>query len=392
MFESYLPIVPGKFNSSLFNIFYHLYLTFTLQSRDEIKGKLNDIVAKNYTNNYGIFGFSCRSLFKIFVTEYLENKTDRILVSPWIHSAFYKILKESTLKIYSLDYDENFNLIYPDDYKSCSYILISHNFGNKEKLKELYQLSKNHNIKIIEDMVQGGIIFDEKLDDNNLLSLYSGGQDKIPVSYGGGFGITDDSELYYIMNKKIESLPEDTLFNRFVHIFKKIPLYLLYQNQWLINLVILCYQIYQFVCRLFSYEIENPEILVSSIRKSYPGFKHNGYMLKPSVGQLNSMLYSLENLPYLDIFKTKINRLLFYEKNKQPWFTNFIRNVNYYSHIFSKDKNFIAKMSKKGYLCIQQQTWRSFSDVNNHLDNVYLLPNLGNFNLKQLKKLIKDLD
>jgi hypothetical protein len=381
----YLPVVPGKFNCSLFDILYHCYLTLKGGDREKIISKINSIIATSYYKHFCILGYSCRSIFEIFIKDYLEKKTDSIMVSPWLHSSFYRILNESSLKVISFDYDENFNLVYPKS--KAKYILLSHNFGDDNKLKELREYAIENNIYIIEDMVQGGQMYDTSvLTKNTKLLLFSGGQDKIPVSFGGGFGITKDVEIYDTITNKINELPEDSTFNRLLHVVKKIPLYLLYQNRYLIHLFVVCYQLYQ---KLFNVSV-GPEVMVSNIRKKYPGFKHNGYMKKPSTGQLNSMLNSLMYLPFGDMYKINRNRKEFYKMVKQPWFDGDLdyRNINYYSHIYSTDKNFIEKMSAKGYMCIKQQTWKSFTDELNHLDNTYLVPNLGNLSFAEVKRMI----
>jgi len=43
-------------------------------------------------------------------------------------------------------------------------------------------------------------------------------------------------------------------------------------------------------------------------------------------------------------------------------------------------------MSKKGYICMPQQTWKTFGN-STILDNIYIIPNFGNMSFKEIKSM-----
>lgn len=214
---NYLSVVPGKFHCNIYQLFTHL-----------IPFYFNDSIKTNvYPSHQYVLGYSTRSLFNLIINKLVKRKFKSILVTPWLHSSFYHILKDSGLKIEVIDYDENFNLIFPDNIKSKC-ILISHNFGSDKFLwGKLEPLINEKNLYVIEDRVQGGFYSRPLYNENTEIVLFSGGQDKIPVSFGGGIALVKNLEDSIILENEINNLSEGKTFllDGFIFLRKLVYIY-----------------------------------------------------------------------------------------------------------------------------------------------------------------------
>ena len=102
------------------------------------------------------------------------------------------------------------------------------------------------------------------------------GMDKRPVALGGGFVNIRNNYENIIKNimDKICSYKLESRWDRFNFIIKKIPTFILYNNRFVLNILIKMVKI----CSYFNKSITLLKIS-EYYRKKNPGFSHNNYLI-----------------------------------------------------------------------------------------------------------------
>ena len=345
-----------------------------------------------------IYGYSCRSLFEL-IMEYYKNKT--CYTTPIHHTSFRNIIEKyvGASNLVILNINNNLNEIVENDYSNCDIVVVSHLFGQDFDFQELSKEKEKHNFIVIEDRVQGGTqtnIFSHKCVD---ISLYSMGMDKRPVAMGGAF-VNIRNEMNGIIDYleyKINSLPEESLYERCILLLKNIPTYLIY------NYKLVYYYISSLLC-LMGFTVLHS---VEKYREKNPGFTHNNYLKKPSRALLKS-IYQNHNIDNcLEIEKHlsqqyKIFYSFFSENEKKIFFPWLHKNINYtytmYNTIFitkEYEERFLKLVTESKLAFINNPTYKVFNpdlisydpkyiELNKQL---YYLPCVYNLNYQELQEL-----
>jgi len=129
-------------------------------------------------------------------------------------------------------------------------------------------------VLIVEDTVQGGPYSRWKAQPTVDVSLYSGGQDKLPTALGGGILATRNQALAEAVARRVEAYKEETLVQRMWFLLLKIPSYALYNQTWALTLLIWSLRIFNMT--LFD--------TAHTYRKANSGFDHDNFERRPSAG------------------------------------------------------------------------------------------------------------
>lgn len=389
----YLPISKIQFLKHIYNVF-----------------RPNNTMPlyKNFYDYTQVYGYSCRSLFESLIVSL--NKPDiKIAITPFHHTSFRDIIEKyiEPKNITIIQLNDRYNGIekFPD-IERCDILIITHIFGqdliiDQESIEKFKGL---HNCLIIEDRVQGGTLYKSFSHNYVDISIYSMGMDKRPVALGGGFVNIRNNYENIIKNimDKICSYKLESRWDRFNFIIKKIPTFILYNNRFVLNILIKMVKI----CSYFNKSITLLKIS-EYYRKKNPGFSHNNYLIKPS----NSLLYSIANniLNFKQLEKRYENQYQKYielvsEKNIEifyPW-KHRANLLTAYNPIYIPDNNinkFLNYVNDKNICILVNPTYKIFNfDYENRdknkefIDNILYLPSIANMNDKEMKYLSNILD
>jgi len=176
---------------------------------------------------------------------------------------------------------EGLQLLEPTEGTAMDYdcVVLTQMLGRDYEYKWLAEWRKqNPNLLVINDRVQGGPLTQEDTSCSDV-TLYSVGQDKIPNTMGGGFGVIHhDQELWNYMVEQMETLPFESAWERLVFVLKKIPTYAIYNWRWAAKVV-------EFFAMLAGLSRNG---ITDSYRKGNPGFMHGEYMIRPSPALIES--------------------------------------------------------------------------------------------------------
>lgn len=382
----YLPISRNEFIKSFINLFSTKIYPSYEYSYDYITNKKID----NYIK---IYGYSCRTLFETFMSLMPENMI--VATTPLHHTSYRNIIEKYVKRenIILLEMNENYNKIVnvKDVLKNidCDLIIVTHLFGQDLDIDELKEYKiENNNILFVEDRVQGGSLCNKFSDNIFDISFYSCGMDKRPVALGGGFVYMKqyNYELVNLKNnilEKISMYPEETRFERFFSLIKKIPTYILYNNKTFIK-------IFMNILRLFCYNFNDFAIYY---RNKNPGFIHDNYLKRPSKALMKSMhdnkfnycniekLYESKFTEFSKIIGDKIYKYIPMYKEK-PLLTP-------YNTFLLINNNLLNNISK--FVYIQNPTYKTFSfDKSNNIEfcnNLYYMPSLSIMNKNEMEEL-----
>jgi hypothetical protein len=175
-------------------------------------------------------------------------------------------------------------------------------FGVPFDQDTLFQLGKKYNIPVVEDCVQSGSLFGNYK--GNPLSdviMYSGGLDKTPQCFGAGMGFFRKTtpwgrKLYEESLAFHNQLPLDTWKSRFVSCFNQFIHLMIAKDSFGIN-NLLGLIAYVWVSDRGDYVNWYAIALKVRKNKAITPFQHaeSGFLRKPSVYQLQSMMYGLSS-------------------------------------------------------------------------------------------------
>ena len=215
------------------------------------------------------------------------------------------------------------------------------------------------NIPILEDCVQSGSLFSNykghKLSD---IAIWSGGLDKTPSCFGGGFGYFYDTKhgnkMYESVKKMTDNFEVDSFKDRFMGLLKQtIHLNITKNYFYLIHFIgIVLYLTNTCVNSIGSIRWHEVALIVRK-NKTITPFQHKSsiFLTKPSIAQLYSIKYGL-NKDYKQIIVNEIrNRELFlnnipnkYHNILFPWMTNEVKEaynlnkgISEFTWVYSKD-------------------------------------------------------
>lgn len=340
LIQTIVDYIPVTF----FEFIHHFYFVFIclFQKNPDYYNKEIELYSKNIYNTYDymVYGYSCRSLFHSLIDIIVADKDRdiRILTTPIHHTSFIKIMEQyikpenidiiktnsnynsintsdnlELLKIeqHDEDRDKNIDTNYLNYYDVC---IISHLFGQDFEIEEgfLETIKKNNpDCIFIEDRVQGGT-FNKKFSSDIMdIALYSTGMDKKPCGLGGGLCYIKQTKemdiLYSKLKNKIMGYKEETPWDRFKFLVKKIPTYCLYNCRVIIYCVLYCF-------RLFNVDLNR---FIKFYRKHNPGFTHNNYNYKPNRSLIKSINLSFKN--YKTIETTLYSKSAYFQHNLKQY-------------------------------------------------------------------------
>eukprot|EP00529_Nitzschia_sp_RCC80_P000974 CAMPEP_0113477068 /NCGR_PEP_ID=MMETSP0014_2-20120614/20010_1 /TAXON_ID=2857 /ORGANISM="Nitzschia sp." /LENGTH=547 /DNA_ID=CAMNT_0000370137 /DNA_START=56 /DNA_END=1699 /DNA_ORIENTATION=+ /assembly_acc=CAM_ASM_000159 len=283
-----------------------------------------------------IIAHSCRSIFYYMIRSLLNNakqqaalndenqkkekkKDDKevkikICLGALQFGSFYRLLKgieksmESDnvkIEFYEIDFKSHDDwtlqqeLVDEQQFKSCDLLLVQHVFGQPMNHDKLVRLAKKYDIPILEDCVQSGSLFSKYrgYTESDII-MYSGGLDKTPPCFGGGFAMFRNTphgnEFYDYCSAIHNVLPTDTWSSRFVTCITIALHVMIAKNLFEINTLL---GLVSYVWVTERGEYINWFAISLKVRKAkiITPFQHteSGFLRKPSVYQLRSMLYGL---------------------------------------------------------------------------------------------------
>ena len=337
---------------------------------------------KYETNYTTIYGYCCRQLFEIFITNVKKNKKNlKIGVTPIHHTSFRNILENNFDKenIHIFDIDEQYNkILIKNKDKNIKYdlIVITHLWGKyldiseiKEKLK--YDL-------IVEDVILGGQFKNEFKNDSDIL-FHSCGMDKRPSSIFGGY-VKINNKRKNIINyfkKNIENLEYPTKYEIINKVNDVMILYLIYNYEFIQNII-------KFYIYFSKFKLNE---FIAFVRKQKPGFEHNNYMKRPNKLMINlckSIHGSEINAEKMFMYKHKIFLEQFTKdqiKKYFPWHQNNYNSCLPYTPIYiDRHNDFISFFNKHNICVLNNPTYKTFKHCDNKINilmkNIFYLPSL----------------
>lgn len=439
-------VAYGIYSNGFEMIFYHFfwftiipYITslFYASSYDklanEVQNKFRSLLSDVKNGGNVLITHSCRTIFycliktllsqkkEQFADENNNNKDKKIILKIATHSihfgSFYRILKQMELAencifdFYEIDFNKtDFTLndkeIDESKISKCDLIICQHIFAVPLDQTILFKYGKKYNIPILEDCVQSGSLFG-KYRGNQLsdIMIWSGGMDKTPSCFGGGFGYFNDTihgnKLYKLINNNyINKFKIDTFSSRFMGLFTQcIHLCITKNYFYVINFV-----------GLFSSSKWYELALKTRKNKSITPFQHKNtiFLRKPSIYQLYSIKYGL-NKSYDKFINEEIRKRNLFLKNILPkyqniifpWLTNKVileynnnRGISEFTWIYTGFDNDRIKLND--YLCnnlfisLINTTWTHSNNKSNGAyinNNLTYLPNLNELNDNDIIKL-----
>ena len=218
------------------NLFSFLYVWWDLLSPFQIFRTATKIKSNHSENlvDHGsydtLYGFSCRSLFEIFL-QVIQKEGTHFGITPIHHTSWrdliQKYLGKEQITIIDLDIRmSHLDLVKLEDteLEKIDVVIVTHLFGLDLDLSYIEDLKRKYNWMVIEDRVQGGTLespFSHPIVD---LAFYSMGMDKRPCALGGGF-VNIRKNRNDIRNKMVdhlESLPQEGWLDRLKEMGKKL--------------------------------------------------------------------------------------------------------------------------------------------------------------------------
>ena len=358
---------------------------------------------KNENENYDtIYGYSCRSLFEIWLTS-LPN-FHKYGITPIHHTSWRDIIQKyiSNDNITVIELNEaksalDLDKVDESALEEIKVVIITHLFGLDFDLSCLEKYKEKYNWLVVEDRVQGGTVdspFSHPVVD---MSFYSMGMDKRPCALGGGFVNIrkGKEEMREAILQTLYQLPKETFWSRCWGMIQKIPTYALYTYR----------PVYGFISGILPWFGITLSTAVQSYRKNNPGFTHHNYLLKPHPALQTSMYRN--NLNYQEIeSRLRAKFSFFYQLiNLEyiPW-VNYERikgkptsagvSLTMYNTIFLKpeikeEKLYILEKFKVAYL--PNPTWKVLQvappTYQEFCDGLVYLPSLYHMNQDEMRYL-----
>jgi dTDP-4-amino-4,6-dideoxygalactose transaminase len=382
---------------------------------------------------------SCRSIF-YYVIRYFLNHAKRVHGKPTLRiclaslhfGSFYRMLRgieksmDCCIEFYEIDLSAkdwtlNEDSVDENEFQKCDLLLCQHLFGLPLQQDRLVQLAKKHDIPILEDCVQSGSLFGKYRGyTESDIVMYSGGLDKTPSCFGGGFGFFRNTfwgkDIYQHCHALHNTLPLDSWQGRFMTCFNMMVHLMMAKNSFgfnnLVGLVA-----YVWVTERGDYINWYAISLKVRRAKAITPFQHteSGFLRKPSAYQLQSMLYGLSKRDQsqqmaqheyqgretlLKSIPSKYHSALF------PWLTpdalaryKEMQGVSEFTWVVSPigDRMHLCQFLNDHFIVVLiNTTWeaneKSKSTVAMHINNnLIYLPNINEMNTKQIIKVGKAL-
>lgn len=390
--------IPSFIPCTLIDYFNHFKIAFTSDEDSEIKFN------EKYEQNTLVYGYSCRSLFHIFIEDYMtKNPNAKVLCTPFNYKSHISIIEKyinsKNLFICELDNYNKIKQIENQPEEGFDLVIITHILGQDLNISSLDNLTKRP--LIIEDRMMGGTLLTTQ--NNNVdLSFYSMEMDKLPNALGGGYVYIKNTHVSIIdsMENIIKQCERETLHSRIFTLLSIIPSYLVYNCTyilWIISFII------SQLNKMFPSITMNK--LITSYKKNNDNYTIMNY--RPSNALVTSMKYN--------ITRFRLNEKRYYYKFKMfydcftpeqqleyfPWYNgkNYIKG--YYNPIFFKNcNNLIKKLDNINIIAIKCPTYKliNIKDSSEYaifLDNLVYLPSLQLMsyeNIVKLAKIIKTTD
>ncbi len=382
-----------------------------------------------------LIAHSCRSIFYYVIHFFLNNaerntlsdgqKTIRICLPSLHFGSFYRMLRgiEKSMNVrvefYEVDFNEkdwtlDQDSVDEDELQKCDLLLVQHIFGLPLNQDRLVKLAKKHDIPILEDCVQSGSLFGKYrgYSESDII-MYSGGLDKTPPCFGGGFGFFRNTrwgnQIYEQCKAFHTNLPVDTWQGRFMTCFNVMLHVMIAKNSFGCNNLL---GLVSYVWLTERGEYINWFALSLKVRqaKVITPFQHSesGFLRKPSTYQLQSMLYGLSK-------KKKLNEMAKHEyqgrelllstipaqyhKALFPWLTKDtlatykeMQGVSEFSWVVSPigDRLHLCQFLNDQFLVLLiNTTWeadeKSKATVGKYInDNLVYLPNINEMNQMEI--------
>lgn len=392
-----------------------------------------DIKSLEESEKQVLITHSCRSIFYYVIRNLLEEAKEKKgemkikLALPAVHfGSFFKLLKgmekgmNCVVEYYEIDLKEDGwtldqDSIDEEEVKTCDMIICQHLFGVPFVQDKLFELGNKHSIPILEDCVQSGSLYGKyKGDARSDVVMYSGGLDKTPNCFGGGLGYFRNSHfgkhLYQKCSAYHETLPMDTWKARWTTCTNQMIHLVLAKNMFGILSLL----------GLVSYLSEPERGFINwyamSLRvrqnKSITPFQHaeSGFLRKPSVFQLQSMLYAMtiKRPQYARIAQREVEArdLLLSNIPKQyhtalfPWFTKELLyrhrenlGVSEFTWVVNPrgDRKELCDFLNNNFMITMiNTTWeyeeKSNKKVSAHINNnLIYIPNINEMNDEQIR-------
>lgn len=357
--------VPDAIPLSFFDlilVFYHLFF-YTSDIKQVIEN----------SGYYTLYGYSCRSLWEIFLKSYPESNVN-YLISPLHHTSWKNLIEKyiDPEKIKILELNNSMNGL-PENIsqnpemieklEKTDIVILTHLFGQDFDLSILADLKEKYDFIIIEDRVQGGSVdkpFSHPCVD---MSFYSMGMDKRPCSLGGGYVNINkhckySQKILDAMLLTLNGLPHQSKWARFTDLIKKIPTYAIYSYQ----------SVTKMTSWLLSWRGMDLPTAVQFYRQKNPGFSHHNYMWQPHPSLQSNMIKN--KLNYKPIEKRMRKRYgYFYTLLKLeyiPWFRRYETPLTMYNTIYIPPDEINLKLAyfqkhKMAYL--PNPTWKVLSQA-----------------------------
>lgn len=388
--------VPGRFYSTLWYWLKHLLIAIFAPILWLCGYEVTAEQLMIDSTRHLLVGYSCRSLFDIILSEMkARSDTPRLqgVCTPFLHTGFHRIIDWQGVDSTYLDLDINYRIIADEDkLRHRSFLLITHVFGNPFDVDALIKTFRNLNPNgvIIEDCVQAGIFNGTPTwNRSSDIVLFSCGQDKIPVAFGGGFGLFIKAEYRDRIKFIVDMLPADNYFSRVIIVAKKLLTLIVYNSKWLISLI-------KALLHAYGY---SPSRFALKYRKNISGFVHEReqYLKRPSQGQLISIWVAFERSYTEEAIRSRSVRRMLMDLYPEyfPWKDNLQNTMssNFYTHVYVPDKEtFLQKMEDRGAIVLDQQSWYVNQEQSptayDILQHIMMLPSLDMLNNDEITALL----
>jgi dTDP-4-amino-4,6-dideoxygalactose transaminase len=374
--------VPGYIHTTFQDYLYHFwfFITGLFTRRARVVSQIQRLAQQMYffSETQVVVGYSSRCLFDVFLSNLGGRK---ICVTPFLHTGFQRIIEWNQYETYVIDVSEDCRLgdIDTAQLASCDAVLITHVFGYPLDVDALVRQARDLKIPVFEDCVQAGFISAYQGHPDATISIFSGGQDKLPVSFGGGLGAVRSPEVYARLVENLARLPLDKGYQRWLHLVKKVPILLAYNAKSVLWLMM----------NLMAWLKVPSYAFAEKFRQNLPGFVHDRqrYLKQPSVFQLLSIRHSIARR-YADLEREcRKKRNLFltalHEKKSRylPWYQTlrYKASTNFYFHLHVADVERVLRLlDQAGFCAMPQQSWyadRAKAPTAARLvDNMVILP------------------
>jgi len=375
---------------------------------------------------------SCRTIFDCFIRTLLARNggTLRICTNSVHFGSFYRILKAMNLEdgvdidFYEIDLQlDDWSLstdsVSASTLKSCDVVLCMHLFGVPLDQTVLFELGHKFGIPVVEDCVQSGSLYSHyKGHPLSDVCFWSGGLDKTPSCFGGGFGFfkatKHGDDLYQSTLSMLSSFDVDSWSDRFQSLLNQL-LHLMLAKNYCFSLNLVGYV----GAAVMRQQVKWSELQLSVRRnKAIAPFQHRKsvYLRRPSIYQFLSIRHGLNKTVYskyaaeeiakrdllLKCIPTECRSLLF------PWMTPKVvaamranEGISEFLWVFAANgdrKALLDHLDESRWISMINTTWvhnegTALEDnVGRKIcDGLTYLPNLCQLDERQIRKLADDL-